>query len=117
MKKVYHLSTCNTCKKILDQIPNLGSFELKDIKSDAITEEELSHMREISGSYEALFSRIAMKYRSLKLNEIELSETDMRDWILKEYTFLKRPVVIVDNQIFIGSSKNTVKTLLDNVLK
>jgi arsenate reductase len=48
-------------------------------------------MKELAGSYEALFSRRAMKYRSMGLNEMELSEDDYRKYILEEYTFLKRP--------------------------
>jgi arsenate reductase len=115
MKKIFFLSTCNTCKKIMDQISNLNEFEIKDIKTEAITESEIDYMHNLAGSYDALFSKIAMKYRSLKLNEIQLSEADMRDWILKEYTFLKRPVVIIEDKIFIGSSKSTVKSMLDSI--
>jgi len=58
-----------------------------------------------------LFSRRAMKYRQLGLNEMQLTETDYKKYILEEYTFLKRPVFIVDNQIFIGNAKKTVEAL------
>jgi arsenate reductase len=61
-------------------------------------------MKKMSGSYESLFSRIALKYRSMGLNTMKLSEKDYRKYILDEYTFLKRPVVIVDDKIFIGNS-------------
>jgi len=39
---------------------------------------------------------------------MQLNEKDYRKYILLEYTFLKRPVIIVDNEIFIGNSKKTV---------
>ncbi|MEL7064780.1 MAG: ArsC/Spx/MgsR family protein, partial [Bacteroidota bacterium] len=57
---------------------------------------------------EALFSRRAMKYRALGLHEQELSEEDYRQHILDEYTFLKRPVIIVGDQIFVGNTKKVV---------
>ena len=66
-------------------------------------------MKEKVGSYEALFSRRAMKYRSMGLNEKELSEDDYRNLILEEYTFLKRPVVVIDDEVFVGSAKKAVE--------
>lgn len=108
MKKIYHLATCSTCQRIMNEL-DLSGFEEQEIKSEPITPGQLDEMKEMAGSYEALFSRRAMKYRQLGLHEKDLSEKDYRDWILKEYTFLKRPVIIVDDQIFVGSSKKTVE--------
>ncbi|WP_323756042.1 arsenate reductase family protein [Roseivirga sp.] len=110
MKKVYYLSTCSTCKRIMDDL-NLSDFEKQDIKTNAITANQLDDMKEMSGTYESLFSRKAMKFRSMGLNEITLEEKDYRKYILEEYTFLKRPVFIVDGQIFVGNSKKVVEEL------
>ena len=104
MNKVYYLSTCSTCKRIMSELP-LDDFEKQDIKASAITEAQIDEMKTLSGSYEALFSRVAMKYRSMGLNEMNLTEDDYRNYILQEYTFLKRPVFLIDGQIFIGNSK------------
>ena len=114
MKKIYYLSTCSTCQKILAQLP-IDQFELQDIKTQPMTSDQLEEMKVMAGDYQSLFSRRAMKYRSLGLHEQELSETDYRDWILKEYTFLKRPVAIVDDQIFIGNSKKTIDQLIQSL--
>jgi len=108
MKKVYHLSTCNTCQKILKKLELPGSFELQDIKEEEITEDQLEEMKALAGSYEALFSRRARLYRERELNKKELSETDYKELILDHYTFLKRPVIINNDEIFIGNSKKTV---------
>lgn len=86
----------------------MDSFEKQDIKSEAITEEQLNEMKNLAGSYEKLFSRVAMKYRSMGLNEMTLTEEDYKKYILQEYTFLKRPVFLIDNQVFIGNSKKNV---------
>lgn len=84
---------------------------MQDIKFEKITQDQLEEMLARSGSYESLFSKRAMKYRALGLDKIELSESDYRDYILKEYTFLKRPVFVLKDQIFIGSAKKTIDEL------
>ena len=93
----------------------LQEFEQQDIKTVPISSQQLQEMRELAGSYEALFSRKAMKYRALGLHEQDLSEEDYRDWILKEYTFLKRPVFIIEDKIFIGNSKKVVASLAEEL--
>ena len=109
MKKVYYLSTCDTCKRIMSELrPEQKGFELQDIKHEKITAAQLKEMHALAGSYEALFSRIARKYKEMKLGERTLSEDDYRKVILEEYTFLKRPVIIYGDKIFIGNSKSTV---------
>jgi arsenate reductase len=112
MKKIYHLSSCDTTQKILKDIDaKRKGAELQDIKAEKITPEQLDDMRQLAGSYEALFSRKAIKYRTLGLNNKQLSEDDYRHLILEEYTFLKRPVAIINGQIFIGNTKQEVEKL------
>lgn len=115
MKKAYYLSTCSTCQKIIDQIESPESFQMQDIKTSPITPDQLEEMKGLAGSYEALFSRRAMKYRSMGLNEQELSEEDYKKYILEEYTFLKRPVFLVNDKIFIGNSKKVVEAFLKEI--
>ncbi|GAB5525429.1 MAG: hypothetical protein Roseis2KO_33010 [Roseivirga sp.] len=98
----------------MSELP-MDSFEKQDIKSEAITEKQLEEMKDLAGSYEKLFSRVAMKYRAMGLNEMTLSEEDYKNYILQEYTFLKRPVFIIDNQIFIGNSKKNVSAVKENL--
>ena len=116
MKKVYHLANCGTCQAILEEtaLAKKG-FTLQDIKTEKITPAQLDEMKKLAGSYEALFSRRALKYKALGLKDKQLSEQDYRNYILEEYTFLKRPVVISGNHIFIGSEKKTVAALKGEV--
>lgn len=109
MKKIYHLGSCSTCKRILKELEPLDGVELQEIKSEAITTEQLEQMAALSGSYESLFSRRAMLFRQRGLHEKDLSENDYKDLILEHYTFLKRPVVVLDDRIFVGNSKKTVQ--------
>lgn len=108
MKKIYHLGNCNTCQRIIGELNNGEGFELQNIKEEKMTAEQLAFMAEKAGSYEALFSRRARKYKSMGLKEKTLSEMDYRDLILEEYTFLKRPVIIIGEEVFVGNSKKVV---------
>ncbi|MBB3698845.1 hypothetical protein KMW28_09300 [Flammeovirga yaeyamensis] len=109
MTKIYHLSTCSTCKRIIEEIGKDKFDEFQDIKTEAITSDQLDAMKALSGSYESLFSRRSRQFRPMGLHEKELSEEDYKSLILQEYSFLKRPVIIADNQIFVGNSKKEVE--------
>lgn len=95
----------------------LDGVNLKDIKSSSITEEEISEMQKLSGSYESLFSRRAMKYKALGLASKNLSEDDYKRYILEEYTFLKRPVLVFEDAIVAGNSKKSVEEMKALLLK
>jgi arsenate reductase len=112
-KKIYHLSSCSTCVRIIKELspngdPTANGFEMQDIKTEQITPAQLQEMHDKVGSYEALFSRRAQKYKSMGLKDKNLKEEDFRDLILEEYTFLKRPVMLFGVDIFVGNSKKVV---------
>ena len=108
MKKIYHLKSCSTNARILKEL-NLEGVELQNIKEQNIDEATLDFLKEKVGSYEALFSKKAMKYRSMGLNNMELSDQDYKKYILQEYTFLKRPYMINGEDVFIGNAKTIVE--------
>ncbi len=110
MKKVYHLKTCNTCDRIIKSLDLSNDFTFQDIKSEDITVKQIEQLKDIAGSYEALFSKRAKLYKEMGLKDQNLNETDFKHYILDHYTFLKRPVIVVNDQIFIGNSAKTVET-------
>ena len=106
MNKIYYLSTCDTCKRIISDLElKEKEFIFQDIKTEKITAEQLEEMKKHTGSFESLFSRIARKYKDLHLATKELSEADYKNYILQEYTFLKRPVIFIGNKLFVGNTK------------
>ena len=113
MKKVYYLKSCSTCQRIIKELGIGEEFEYQNIKDESITPEQIDEMKEMAGSYESLFSRRAMKYRGLGLNTMKLTELDYRKYILEEYTFLKRPVFIIGDSIFVGNSKKVVASIAE----
>jgi arsenate reductase (glutaredoxin) len=114
--KLYHLANCTTCQLIIkDTGINPEIFELQDIKTEKISAPQLDELKEMAGSYEALFSRRALLYKSMGLKDVTLTETDYRRLILEEYTFLKRPVAVIGKEIFIGNAPKTVAALGEKI--
>jgi len=82
---------------------------MHEIKSEQISEQQLQNLKDVAGSYEALFSKRAQLYKSEGLKDKNLTQDDFKHYILEHYTFLKRPVLIYNNHIFIGNSAKTVE--------
>ena len=110
MKKVYFLQTCDTCRRILKEV-NPEGFEQQEIKSTPITASQLDEMYDFTQSYEALFNKRARKAKELDLKNNPISDGEYRQLIVDEYTFLKRPVFIVEDEIFVGNSKKEIERL------
>lgn len=110
MKKVFYLKTCDTCRKVLAQF-DLTGWEVREIKKEPVTGEELAEMYGKTQSYEALFSRKSTQIRQRGLDVKTLTENDFKDLLLDHYSFLKRPVFVTDDRIFIGNDKKNVEEL------
>lgn len=110
MQKVFYLKTCGTCTKILNRF-DLSDWELREIKSEGISEEELAEMFEKTKSYEALFSRRSTQIKARNIDLKSLKEEDYKNLILEHYSFLKRPVFLTDKEIFVGNDKHNLENL------
>lgn len=117
MKKIYYLKTCDTCKRILKQIKNIDQFQLQDIKEEPISMKQVEEMYELLGNYETLFSKRAKLYKEMGLKDEKLTENDFKRYILEHYTFLARPVIIYNEDIFVGNSPKTIEAMLEKVNK
>ena len=109
MNKIYYLSTCDTCKRIISELGlKEKGFIFQDIKTEKITASQLEEMKTHTSCYEALFSRIARRYKELNLSTKQLTEADYKKYILEEYTFLKRPVIFIGSKVFVGNTKSVI---------
>jgi arsenate reductase len=116
MKKVYYLSTCDTCARIIKELDlKKKGFEFQDIKTEKMTAAQVDEMKALAGSYEALFSRVALKYKTL--DPKPSTEKEYRKLIIDEYTFLKRPVIISGKTIFIGNTKKNIEAAMEFLKK
>lgn len=92
-----------------------SAFIKQDIKTDPLTEKQLDELYNLSGSYEALFNKRARLYRERGLNEQPIDEEKYAELILEHYTFLKRPVIVNNDKIFIGNNKKTVAAAKESI--
>ena len=112
MNKIYYLASCDTCRKIIKSLPNSDKLTFIDIRQNPISESDLEEMYQLSGSYEALFSKKAQLYKSLGLKDKNLTEADYKKYLLEHYTFLSRPVFIIDGKIYIGNSPKNIHEVI-----
>jgi len=94
----------------------MDRLKFHDIRQDPITPAELEEMFQLAGSYEALFSKKAQLYKSLGLKNKNLQEADYKKYLLEHYTFLSRPIFIIDGKIYIGNSQQNIQAVMQ-VLK
>lgn len=110
MKRIYYLSTCDTCRTILGQTDTTG-VELINIREQNISKEDLQLMHKKTKSYEALFNKRAQKLREMPDSKKPVKDTDYKRLILQEYTFLKRPAAIIDGEVVVGNDPKAVERL------
>jgi arsenate reductase len=85
-----------------------ASVEQIDLKKNPLTEDQLNELYRYSKSYEVLFSKRAQLYKQRGLKDQTLTEADYRSLLLEHYTFLKRPVLLYDQTLFVGNSSKVV---------
>jgi arsenate reductase-like glutaredoxin family protein len=102
------LESCNTCQRIKGELSLPKGVVLQNTKDQPVTQEQIEFLKEQAGSYEALFNRRAQLYRGRNLHEKELTEVDYKELLLDHYTFIKRPILILNKVAFIGNSKKTM---------
>lgn len=111
MNKVYYIGSCSTCQRVLEELKLPGDFEYQDLKINNITEEELDFLKEEVGRYELLFNKRARLYRENKLKEKSLNEQDYKKLILEHYSFLRRPLFVIDNKVIVGNATKIIKEI------
>lgn len=111
MRKIYYLASCDTCRKIIKALPKNANLEFHDIRQNPLTETEIDFLKELSGSYEVFFSKKAQLYKEKNLKNANLTEPDFKKYLLEHYTFLSRPVVIINENIFIGNTQPNILKL------
>ncbi len=100
----FGLPNCSTCQKALRRLDyhRVQPTKLRNIKEEPLTREEIERLAKMLGGAENLFSRRSVKYRELGLRDKTISEDEMLDLMASEYTFLKRPILVMDNKAVAG---------------
>ena len=82
---------------------------MREIKSAPITHAELEQIKAHFSSYEELFNKRALKFRSIDSSSFE--DSDYKKLLLSDYTFLKRPVLLLSDKAFAGNSKESIQQM------
>jgi arsenate reductase len=107
MDRVYFLSSCTTCQRILRELPSNNLCQI-DVKQQPLLESDVDNLGQLAGSFEALFNKNAILFKTLELRNKTLQEPDYKTYLLQHYTFLRRPVFVIGEQIFIGNKPEVV---------
>ena len=109
MRTFFYLSSCDTCKRIMKTLNLDSAIEQIDIKKNPLNEYLLDELFKLSKNYETLFSKRAQLYKQRGLKDKALNDKKYRMLILEHYTFLKRPILVYDQRIYIGNSPKVVE--------
>ena len=104
----YHkCTTCQKAKKWLDD--NKIEYELRDIKEDNPSLEELTAWYKMSGlPLKKLFNTSGLLYKSMELKDKlpTMSEEDQLKLLATDGMFVKRPLVIGKDFVLVGFKEN-----------
>jgi len=87
-------------------------MEFRDLKVKPLSAKEIEVLAEKAGGAGGLFSRRAIKYRTMGLAGKALSAREMIRLMGQEYTFISRPVVVRGEKATAGFSKGRYADLL-----
>ena len=85
MKKIFHLSNCETYRRILKELNLSDAFVIQDIKKNPLSILDIEELYELSGSYEALFNKRSRLCNNLGLKDKNLKEPDYKKTIIIFY--------------------------------
>ena len=102
--KVYHKSTCITCKKAISSIERMKmDVEARDFFKDPFTESELKKIIKMTGKkpQEMLRKRDKM-YKELDLENIKKTDIQLIKLMVKHPGLILRPIIITKNKAHVG---------------
>ena len=108
--------SCSTCKKAKDFLDGNGiSYELRDIKTQNPTYEELKTWYELSGlPLKKFFNTSGLLYKSMELkNKLsEMTEEEQLRLLATDGMLVKRPLLVDNQRIFVGFKSKDWESIL-----
>ncbi|MBO5380405.1 MAG: arsenate reductase family protein [Clostridia bacterium] len=106
-------TTCQKAKKWLDE--NMLEYELRDIKLENPTRQELAQWYKKSGlPLKKFFNTSGLLYKSLDLkNKIpSMTQDEILDLLASDGMLVKRPLLIEDDLVLVGFKEEEYKKIL-----
>lgn len=97
---------CTTCKKAQKWLDNNNiSYEIRDIKENNPTFDELSEWHRKSGlPLKRFFNTSGLLYKSMGLKDklLSMSEKEQLELLSTDGMLVKRPIVVTDDTVLVG---------------
>lgn len=98
--------SCTTCKKAQQWLDSKGvEYELRNIKEDNPTKEELKEWHAKSGlPLKKFFNTSGLLYKSMELKDKlpKMSEEEQFDLLATDGMLVKRPIVVTNDTVLVG---------------
>lgn len=100
---VYHLKTCDTCRKAIKAMQAAGhDLTLVDVREDGVPKNDLNRLSNAVG-WEALLNTRSTTWRGLSDDEkSEMSEDKALKLMAVHPTLIKRPVIDTGTNVTVG---------------
>ena len=98
--KLYGIKTCDTCRKALKALSAKGDVEFIDVRMSPLTEAEITSFFELFG--DALLNTRSTTWRGLSAQDREVPAVEL---LMQHPTLMKRPLIEMNGQYYLGWSK------------
>lgn len=97
---------CTTCQKAKAYLDAQGiEYNLRDIKLENPTRQELAQWHECSGlPLKKFFNTSGLQYKALELKDKlpSMAEDEQLDLLATDGMLVKRPILVVDDHVLVG---------------
>jgi len=105
MIKLYGIKNCDSVKKAIKYLGAHGiTYTFIDLKTQPLEQSTIKHWLEYT-DMKTLFNARSTTYRNLKLKELNLDDEAKIEWLIKEPMLIKRPVIVLEDNLLVGFSE------------
>jgi len=112
--KIYYSPSCSSCRKVKQWFEDQHiPFEAKDIFSSSLKKEDVMEIltKSIDGTDDIISPRSKIVLENdINFDEMKISE--LIDFILKNPSVLRRPIIVDDHRIQVGYNEEEIETFI-----
>lgn len=106
MLKVYGIKNCDSVRKAIKFLKSREiPYTFVDFRQTPVDADIIKSWLQFT-DIKTLFNTRGTTYRTLKLKELNLTDTDKQLWLSKENMLIKRPVITFDNHVIVGYNES-----------
>lgn len=106
MINIYGIKNCDSVKKAIKFFKERNlEYVLRDFKTDPVSCDKVKPWLAKS-DIKTLFNSRGTTYRTLKLKEMNLDDSQKAQWLCQENMLIKRPVIEYNDDLIVGFNQN-----------